>query len=439
MVGAGGRSPMFLEPIFDAFKNSAELVGLCDPSPTRMEFQLKQIRKVAPEFSCPLYVPETFGKMLRDTRPDTVLVCSPDFTHHDYIIRSLQHGCDVVTEKPITIDAAKCRAILKAVRTTKGRLRVIFNYRWTAGVTKVKELIMKGEIGTVQQISMNYLLNTRHGADYFRRWHSRMEFSGGLLVHKATHHFDLVNWWLDSIPESVFATGRLAFYGKENALRRGDGKYTKYARYTGTKSEGDPFRLDLNKSENLRGLYLDAERDSGYLRDRNVFRDDIDIYDTMSALVQYRSGITLNYSLNAFSPDEGFHVQILGDRGRIDYHEMHAAHIISGQGNKALGKEQGEGMPDPELILTPLFKEPIRLPIKVAEGGHGGGDALLQEQIFSRKPPKEKLQRNAGHEQGIASAIIGIAANTSILSGKPVKIPDLVDLPRAAKRLSELV
>jgi len=440
LVGAGGRSPMFLEPIFESHKDCALLVGLCDTSPTRMNFHLGRIRETEPGFDCPLFTPAEFKKMLRETRPDTVLVCSPDYTHDQYIIKGLKHGCDVVTEKPITTDAAKCRAILKAVRSTGGKLRVIFNYRWTAGVMKLKELIMQGKIGTVQQITMNYMLNTRHGADYFRRWHSRMEYSGGLLVHKATHHFDLVNWWLDSIPESIFATGRLAFYGRENAVRRGDGKYTKYARYTGAKSEGDPFRLDLNRTANLRGLYLEAEKDSGYVRDRNVFRDDINIYDTMSALVQYRSGVTLNYSLTAFCPDEGFHVLVVGDKGRIEYREMHASHIIAGQTNKALAKEQNdEDVPDPELTLTPLFKEPIQIPIKVAEGSHGGGDGLLQEQIFSRKPPKDTLQRNAGHEQGVASAIIGIAANKSIQSGKVVRVNDLVDLPQQPKKLSQLI
>ena len=432
---------MFIEPIFDAYKHCAEIVAMCDPSRVRMDFHLRRIRETAPSFECPLYAPAQFERMLEETRPDTVLVCSPDSTHHDYIIRSLKSGCNVVSEKPITTDDKKCRAILRAARESNRAIRVIFNYRWTAGVTKVKELIARGEIGKVQHVSMNYFLNTKHGADYFRRWHSEMKTSGGLLVHKSTHHFDLVNWWLDSIPATVFATGRLAFYGKENAIRRGDTKFTKYARYTGTDSHQDPFRLDLSATPDLRGLYLDAEKETGYIRDRNVFRNDIDIYDTMSALVAYRSGVTLNYNLNAFCPDEGFHVMIHGDRGRIEYRERHAAHIITGQSQQALAKEQsGDGAgPELELTLTPMFKEKIRIPVAFAEGSHGGGDALLQEQIFSPKPPREKLNRNAGHEQGIASAIIGIAANKSISSGRPVSIEKLVDLPGDVQLLSKLI
>ena len=58
-------------------------------------------------------------------------------------------------------------------------------------------------------------------ADYFRRWHRDKRNSGGLLVHKATHHFDLINFWLGSAPELVMALGGLRFYGHENAQERG--------------------------------------------------------------------------------------------------------------------------------------------------------------------------------------------------------------------------
>ena len=58
-----------------------------------------------------------------------------------------------------------------------------------------------------------WLLDTAHGADYFRRWHRLKDVSGGLLVHKSTHHFDLVNWWLADVPTRVYASGGLKFYG----------------------------------------------------------------------------------------------------------------------------------------------------------------------------------------------------------------------------------
>ena len=118
------------------------------------------------------------------------------------------------------------------------------------------------------------MLDTSHGADYFRRWHRQKANSGGLLVHKASHHFDLVNWWIADWPETVVAMGALGFYGRHAASLRGE--HYAYDRYTGVATV-DPFALDLNRSAMLRGLYLDAESETGYRRDENVFGDAITI------------------------------------------------------------------------------------------------------------------------------------------------------------------
>ena len=133
-------------------------------------------------------------------------------------------------------------------------------------------------------------------------------------MHKATHHFDLINWWIDSIPQTVYAQGDLLFYGRENAAARGE-TYS-YDRYTGEEAAADdPFALSLDSDETLQNLYLNAEADSGYLRDRNVFGDNITAEDTMSVTARYRNGIILSYSLLAYSPWEGYRAAVTGDRG----------------------------------------------------------------------------------------------------------------------------
>ncbi len=165
--------------------------------------------------------------------------------------------------------------------------------------------------------------------------------SGGLLVHKASHHFDLVNWWIGSWPETVYAIGSLSFYGREAAAGRGE-SYG-YSRYTGQdpRAHDDPFALDLERSPMLRGLYLDAEEQSGYLRDRNVFGEEISIEDTMVVSARYRSGALLSYSLVVYSPWEGLRVAVTGDKGRVELYERHGAHMIeqtpTGEGTRADG------------------------------------------------------------------------------------------------------
>jgi predicted dehydrogenase len=440
-VGTGGRARMFLDPAATRFRDAAEIAGLCDASLVRAGYQRRRLRDVLGHTpDVPVYSAGDFGRMLRETKPDEVIVCTIDRTHDDYIVAALRAGCDVVTEKPMTTDAEKCARILDAVRETGRHVRVAFNYRWAAGATKVREIIAAGAIGKVRHVNLEYLLNTSHGADYFRRWHSEKKNSGGLLVHKSTHHFDLVNWWIDAIPERVFAQGGLLFYGRENALRRGDGALTRYPRYRGADTNGDPFAYDFSHSllqdQNYEEhLYLDAEEETGYIRDKNVFRDGIDIEDVMNVLVRYRDGTFLNYSLVAFSPYEGYRVSFTGDRGRLEYEEWHGAHIL---GNDTTGAEHTHAGPH-ALRVFPHFKEPYNVEIQRTGGGHGGGDPLLQEQIFSPTAPADPFGRSAGHEQGAASILVGIAANRSLETRQPVRIQDLVNLRPDATHLSQLI
>ena len=441
LIGTGGRALSFIEPLCTQFREHNELVALLDPSPPRLAYYNELMATRWSAAAVPTYAPDEFDALLRTTRPATVIVCSVDATHHDYTIRALRAGCDVITEKPLTIDAAKCAAILAAQRDTGRRVRVAFNYRYGPFRTKVRELLAAGTIGRVHSANLEYLLDTSHGADYFRRWHAQRAQSGGLLVHKSTHHFDLVNWWLDAIPAQVFAHGALVYYGKQNALARGDERWARYARYTGAPTGDDPFALDLRDSESFRRLYLDAEKDTGYQRDQNVFRDGIDILDQMSALVRYRTGEVLNYSLVAYSPREGMRVTFNGDRGRLEYHEFIGSHMNRAVVSSEFKLEQhASAEADGEWIrVFPHFQPSYTVPMPPATGPHGGADTVMMEQFFSHPPPVDRWQRAAGHEQGAASVLVGIAANESIRTGLPVRLSDLVPLAPNAERLSELV
>jgi predicted dehydrogenase len=369
--------------------------------------------------------------MLAEQRPQVVIVTTVDAYHHHYIVTAMEHGCDVVSEKPMTTDAGKAAEILAAIGRTGRQLRVTFNYRYSAAYTRLRELVATGAIGTPRLVDFSWMLDTSHGADYFRRWHREKPMSGGLLVHKASHHFDLINWWIGSWPATVSALGSLSFYGREAAGRRGE-SYS-YRRYTGC-ADGDPFALDLSRSAMLRGLYLDAEEETGYLRDRNVFGgDDISIEDTMVVAARYRSGALLNYSLVAYSPWEGLRVAITGDKGRAELYEHHGAHVIEDTptgGGTAPGGAPGHGTDHGTSIrLCPMFRPPVEIEIP-AEGGPHGGDGLMLEQIFDPDAPADPWGRAASHLDGAASVLLGAAANRAIATGAPVSIDDLgVALP----------
>jgi predicted dehydrogenase len=214
LIGTGSRSLMFSQALLKTYKDAGTLAALCDSNSHRMSYYNKFFQTEFKAGPIPTYPPADFEKMIVKEKINTVIVTTIDRTHHDYIIRAMDLGCNVITEKPMTTDVAKCRAILEAIERTGRSLRVTFNYRYALARTKVKELLQTGTIGQVKSVHFEWLLDTIHGADYFRRWHRDKKNSGGLMIHKSTHHFDLVNWWLGSAPETVFGFGNLAFYGR---------------------------------------------------------------------------------------------------------------------------------------------------------------------------------------------------------------------------------
>lgn len=125
VVGLGARARLFTEALAGPYADRFELAGLCDVNSRRMAVHNDWIGA-----SVPAYAAEDFDGMLRRERIDLVVVTSVDRTHDDYIVRALEAGCDVVTEKPMTTDAGKARRILDAVGRTGREVRVAFNYRY---------------------------------------------------------------------------------------------------------------------------------------------------------------------------------------------------------------------------------------------------------------------------------------------------------------------
>lgn len=429
VVGLGSRSRMFTTAILKDYADRAELVAFCDLSQTRMEYYNRYYADTLGAPPVPTYHPERFDDMIKEQNVDCVIVTSIDRTHHRYIIRAMELGRDVITEKPMTIDAPRCQAILDTVKATGQNLTVTFNYRYAPRNSKVKELLQAGVIGNVLSVHFEWLLDTVHGADYFRRWHSDKRNSGGLMVHKATHHFDLVNWWLDTAPETVFAMGDLRFYGRENAEERGMTNF--YERAYGRKAaENDPFALHLDRDETLRQMYLEAEQEDGYLRDRSVFGEGISIEDDMAVMVRYTNRATMSYHLTTYSPWEGYRVAFNGDKGRLEY-EVHENTYVSGSSsdmNRPEIRDARETVVDEpaSILIRPLWSKPLRVEIESGgAGGHGGGDQRMLDDVFVGDQA-DPLGRAANHVDGAMSILTGIAANKSFATGLPVYVPDLV-------------
>jgi predicted dehydrogenase len=419
IVGVGSRHEMYQDAIELDYPAVAQLVGLCDLNPGRLEVarQRSRTNRAVPP---PAYAADQFERMIAETRPDHVIVTTVDATHNDYIIRAMNAGCDVITEKPLTTTAEKCQQILDAGKRTGRRCRVTFNYRYSPPRTQVKDILMSGEIGDILSVDFHWMLNTVHGTDYFRRWHSQKKNSGGLMVHKASHHFDLVNWWLGAVPVSVMATGKRDFYTPAMARRLGlQGPHERC--HTCPEQARCGFFLDLAASPSLKSLYLDQEHHDGYFRDRCVFRPEIDIEDTMNVLVRYDTGATLSYSLNAFNAWEGYTIAFNGTQGRLEHTLVERIYV---NGTETVQGAIQEGSTIVRVI--PLRGAERNITPWAGEGDHGGGDKVMLAGIFRPDAPVDKYRRAADERAGAASCLVGIAANRCFETGQTVRMTDLV-------------
>ena len=428
LVGAGSRAQRYVAAITGPYADRAELVAICEPNPARAQFHFDAIveRGFAPPSR---WEPAQLEDMIRTERVDRVVICARDDLHAQLIVRSLDAGADVVVEKPLTIDADSAAAIEAAVERTGRDVVLTFNYRYSPRNSALRQVIQDGLIGQVTSIDFSWVLDTSHGADYFRRWHREKKISGGLLVHKSSHHFDLVNWWIRQTPRRVFASGGLRFYGADNAAARGLGDRPARGTHDGDR---DPFELDLRHDPSLSALYLEAEQHDGYLRDLDVFGDGITIEDNLALVVDYSGGATLSYSLNAHAPWEGYRGAVNGTLGRVELDVVERGAVLDGEGlhsvldpSAADGRTAAPLRPEGErLVLQRHWEEPVEMPIDAGAGGHGGGDALLLADVFVG-PGEDPLGRPATWRDGIRSIAVGIAGNRSLETGLPVRTAEL--------------
>lgn len=401
LAGTGHRgTSSWGRELLEELGHRVQMVGLFDTNRKRLETGKRLIGTEAPTYT-------DFDRMVRETRPDYVIVTTTDGTHHQYIIRAMELGADVITEKPMTTDEVKCQAILDAEKKTGRKVIVTFNYRYSNTAQKLKELLMAGTIGPVTSLDFHWYLDVYHGADYFRRWHAYRAHSGTLFVHKATHHFDLVNWYLEADPVEVTAFGALRRYGRNGPFR---GRNCRSCPH----KDKCEFYWDMTRNQRLMQLYAECESEDGYYRDACVFREDIDIFDTMVAQVRYSNGALMSYSLNAFMPYEGYHLAFNGMNGRIEV--------------RVYERQPWEVPRQDEIRVTRNFGKSEVLVVPHAKGGHFGADPRLRAMIFDPAMP-DPLRQRAGSRAGAMSLLTGVAAVKSADSGgQPIKIASLVRL-----------
>ena len=411
---------MFLKPMIEDFPDFAKPVALLDIDPLRFKVCKDAIPALA---DLPEYRPEEFERMLEETRPDVIISTGVDRTHAIYIIKALEHDLDVVSEKPMATTSEDCRKIVAAEKRSKGKVVCSFNYRYPAIHRKMREMLIAGAVGRVTNVDLTWYIDTKHGSSYFQRWNRMRKNSGGLSIHKASHHFDLVNWLIDGVPNTVHAFGALNYFGPDGEFNpsRKDG------RVCATCAEKSKCRYHARwdnrthtmkvRDDHIGAFDVIKKQYTDYRPDQCIFDSAIDIEDTYVANVRYDNGALLNYSANFSCPYEGYRLAINGTRGRMETQEWHAPF------RTPFPIEHERQFID----YFPIFGSQERIYAVESEGGHGGGDPLIREDIFIGPDPERPYAILSGALEAWHSVAIGEAVWRSVREDRIVHLDFSVD------------
>jgi hypothetical protein len=278
-----------------------------------------------------------------------------------------------------------------------------------------------------------------HGGSYFRRWHGQMDQSGGLLITKATHHFDLVNWWIGDRPKQVFAQCRLnrfgaahSPFGSDHGTRCRDCHQAKHCHMF---QQIDP----QQRSAEL-GYHVKQVHD--YAGDQCVWRPEIDIYDTHALTVEYANGCLLSYSLNATAPYEGWNMVVNGSLGRLEVAvedakptmdwQSHFVILKHGPGVQQLPKDKYYVTNWPaeyQIHVLPIDQVAYTVKVPNILEGHGGGDRKIMHTAYApidQQITDDPLHTKASAIDGARSMAIGAAANLSTQLHRSVEIEEIL-------------
>lgn len=314
----------------------------------------------------PGHVPVVYNSLkdaCNDPDVDGLIICTPNYTHLEIVEEAAKSEKHIMLEKPMATTLADAEKIAQIAKDYKAVFQIGLQYRYKAiYVEAIHEAIERKSIGEIYTISIS-----EHRVpflDKVNQWNKFSRYSGGTLVEKCCHYFDLLNLFAGSRPKQVYASGSMAVNFKD-------------FEYNGQKS---------------------------------------DIIDNAIVVIDYENGVRANFNLCMFAPMFYEEIVICGDEGRIKANE-NEDFLPSARPKVHLEVMRGEKKPS--KITTPTY------PTYIEEGGHNG--ATYYEHIYFVDNIEGKKTSTATVDEGFWSIVVGAAAEESVKTGTVVKIDELLE------------
>jgi predicted dehydrogenase len=195
-IGLGAMGLSHVNTIVRLCARQAEVTAVCSTNADH----IRELHGVAPHAKVFKHEADLIAAPL-----DAIFVSTPNFTHAPLALQVIQAGKHLFLEKPCGITAAECHQLAEAAAKSDRVVMIGHEFRLSPYFRKIKELVAAGEIGRPQMVWC------REFRGPFQKktndWIQDSQRSGGTLVEKNCHHFDLMNWWVDSKPARVCAFG----------------------------------------------------------------------------------------------------------------------------------------------------------------------------------------------------------------------------------------
>lgn len=295
-LGAMGRGHLEVYQELEKQDYPIELVAICDVDPKRFENQRVEdfnLSVGAENEGLDKYKQYTdYKRMIAECDLDYIDCVLPTYLHAEAAIYGLEHGLNVLCEKPMALDVDQCDAMIAAAERTGKRLMIAQTLRFWPAYEEVHRLIRSGEFGAC--VSADFFRGGSTPRWSFENWLLTKDRSGGVIIDQHIHDVDAINW-LFGVPESVCSSGRNVFPGSgydavSTLYRYPDGKVVT-AQDDWSINGGDfgfemVFRINFEKGAALLrrdGFELhpdgkpsykpDLPTESGYMREIKYFRE----------------------------------------------------------------------------------------------------------------------------------------------------------------------
>ncbi len=387
VVGAGRRAAQYFRYVPDDLRPLVRLIAIADPSePNREAFQ----RLFADGGRTRQY--SDADDMLANESPDAVIIASPNSCHASHTRLAIAAGAHVLLEKPVATSVAECRQVWQAARAggREASVMVGFVLRYTAFYSRIAEIAASGELGTILAIDADENLGTELTGLFHKSWRRRDDLSGGFLLEKCCHDFDILNWLIGSAPDRAYAIGKRTHFVPGTTQER----QARFDPEVMSQLDGADFGdQDINAAfaMPLEGSPYDSPSDSP---------------DHAAVLLDFASGALCTFVACMGQPRTTRRIRIFGTSGELEGNIDDSRILV----HKPHARGNGWDVKD--------------IPIEAEKHNHHGGDGVLAH-AFWRTAANQADPSRAGLREGIEAALVALAAQRSAASGQAVGIAEL--------------